>query len=130
MSRTAYPADLTDARWQLIRPYVPGPKPGGRPAKYSRRELVNAILYQARNGCVWRAPGAMLWRPGIPRGIWQTFRAAKACRPAATPYHTMTQPGRESMAPEAAAGGVGGCQARTPRMTEPATLVRRRWMPL
>ena len=55
MSRTAYPADLTDAPWQLIRPYVPGPKPGGRPAKYGRRELANAILYQARNGCVWRA---------------------------------------------------------------------------
>jgi transposase len=50
-----YPTDLTDRQWQLIAPYVPRPKPGGRPAHYSRRDIVNAILYQARNGCVWRA---------------------------------------------------------------------------
>ena len=55
MSRTPYPTDLTDAQWTLIAPYVPRPKPGGRPAKYTRREVVNAILYQTRNGCVWRA---------------------------------------------------------------------------
>ena len=47
--------DLTDAQWKLIEPYVPKPKPGGRPAQYTRREVVNAILYQTRNGCVWRA---------------------------------------------------------------------------
>jgi putative transposase len=55
MSRTPYPSDLADAQWKLIEPYVPKPKPGGRPAKYTRREIVNAILYQTRNGCVWRA---------------------------------------------------------------------------
>src|SRR3954465_6195778 len=55
MSRTPYPADLTNAQWKLIAPHVPKPKPGGRPARYARREVVNAILYQARNGCVWRA---------------------------------------------------------------------------
>ena len=54
MSRTPYLTDLTDAQWQLIEPYVPRPKPGGRPAKYTHREVVNAILYQARNSCVWR----------------------------------------------------------------------------
>src|SRR5437588_4063879 len=55
MSRTQYPTDLTDAQWQRIGRLVPAPKPGGRPARYPRREVVNAILYQARNGCVWRA---------------------------------------------------------------------------
>ena len=55
MSRTPYPTDLTDRQWKLIEPYVPTPRPGGRPARYSRREIVNAILYQTRNGCVWRA---------------------------------------------------------------------------
>lgn len=55
MSRTPYPTDLTDAQWRLIDRRVPKPKPGGRPARYSRREIVNAILYQTRNGCVWRA---------------------------------------------------------------------------
>ena len=55
MNRTYYPTDLSDAQWQLIEPYVPKPKPGGRPAQYPRREVVNAILYQTRNGGVWRA---------------------------------------------------------------------------
>ena len=55
MNRTPYPTDLTDSQWKLIEPYVPRPKPGGRPARYPRREIVNAILYQTRNGCVWRA---------------------------------------------------------------------------
>ena len=55
MSRTPYPTDLTDRQWRLIQPYVPRPKPGGRPPRYTRRDLVNAILYQTRNGCVWRA---------------------------------------------------------------------------
>src|SRR5262249_52965614 len=55
MSRTPYPTDLTDSQWRLIEPHVPRPKPGGRPARYARREVVNAILYQTRNGCTWRA---------------------------------------------------------------------------
>ena len=55
MSRTLYPTDLTDGQWKLIDFQVPKPKPGGRPPKYSRREIINAILYQTRNGCVWRA---------------------------------------------------------------------------
>ncbi len=55
MSRASYPAGLTDRQWRLIAPYVPGPRPGGRPARYSRREVVNAVLYQARNGCTWQA---------------------------------------------------------------------------
>ena len=55
MSRMPYPTDLSDRQWRLIEPYVPRPKPGGRPAQYTRRDIVNAILYQTRNGCVWRA---------------------------------------------------------------------------
>jgi putative transposase len=55
MSRTRYPTDLTDRQWKRIEALVPRPKPGGRPAKYPRREIVNAVLYKARNGCVWRA---------------------------------------------------------------------------
>ena len=54
MSRAVYPTDLTDAEWILLEPLVPGPKPGGRPAKYSRREVVNAIRYVLCTGCAWR----------------------------------------------------------------------------
>ena len=55
MERTPYPTDLTGDQWRRITQLVPAPKPGGRPARYARREIVNAILYQTRNGCVWRA---------------------------------------------------------------------------
>jgi putative transposase len=55
MKRNSYPTDLSDAQWRRISPWVPKPKPGGRPAKYHRREIVNAILYMARSGCTWRA---------------------------------------------------------------------------
>jgi putative transposase len=54
MTHGRYTTDLTDRQWRAIAEFVPAPKPGGRPAKYPRREIVNAILYQARNGCVWR----------------------------------------------------------------------------
>ncbi|MFO0847725.1 MAG: IS5 family transposase [Gemmataceae bacterium] len=55
MSRTPYPSSLTDAQWRLIEPLVPPPRPGGRPAKYTRRAIVDGILYVARTGCAWRS---------------------------------------------------------------------------
>lgn len=52
--RQAYPSDMSDEQWQQIEKLVPGPLPGGRPPKYERREIVNAILYVLRAGCAWR----------------------------------------------------------------------------
>ena len=52
--RKAYPRDLSDAEWQQVEPLVPGPLPGGRPARYERREIINAILYVLRSGCAGR----------------------------------------------------------------------------
>jgi putative transposase len=52
--RKDYATDLTDAEWAKLEPLIPAPKPGGRPAKYPRREIVNAILYLLRSGCSWR----------------------------------------------------------------------------
>ena len=54
MNRPTYPTDLNDREWQLLEPLLPPPKPGGRPAKYPRREVVNAIRYVLRSGCSWR----------------------------------------------------------------------------
>ena len=54
MTRKAYPSDLSDREWQLLEPLLPPPKPGGRPVKYPRREVVNAIRYVLRTGCAWR----------------------------------------------------------------------------
>lgn len=54
MARRPYPTDLTDAEWALLEPLVPASKPGGRPPKHARRELVDAMLYVLRGGIAWR----------------------------------------------------------------------------
>lgn len=54
LPRRACPTDLTDAQWSSLEPLVPAPKPGGRPAKHPRREIVNAMLYVLRGGIAWR----------------------------------------------------------------------------
>ncbi len=60
-----YPSDLTDEQWRLVTRWLPAPKTGGRPVKWSRREIVNAIAYRVRTGCSWRQ---------LPRDFppWQT----------------------------------------------------------
>jgi transposase len=54
-TRQPYPSDLTGPQWAQVSRFIPAPKPGGRPAKYDRREITNALLYVARTGCQWRA---------------------------------------------------------------------------
>jgi putative transposase len=49
-----YPSDLSDKEWERLSPLIPAVKPGGRPAAYSRREIMNGILYVLRSGCSWR----------------------------------------------------------------------------
>ena len=52
------PADLSDDEWELIADLVPTYSGGGRmgrPAKWSKRQVVDAILYVAATGCQWRA---------------------------------------------------------------------------
>lgn len=53
--RRRYPTDLTDAQWAILEPLVPAVRPGGRPAKHARREIVDAMLYVLRGGISWRS---------------------------------------------------------------------------
>src|SRR5215472_15199963 len=53
MPRPAYNTDLSEVEWKRIESLIPAPLPGGRPAKWPRREIVNAILYVLRTGCQW-----------------------------------------------------------------------------
>ena len=53
-SRNPYATDLTDAEWNQLQPLVPAPKPGGRPAKHARREILNGIFYIVRSGSAWK----------------------------------------------------------------------------
>lgn len=57
--RQPYPSDLSDEAWALIRPVITAWKGqhrsvSGHEGRYEMREIVNAILYQARVGCQWR----------------------------------------------------------------------------
>ena len=53
MSRKAYPTDLKDAEWELLKPLLPDAKAGGRPRSVDLREILNAIFYRERTGCAW-----------------------------------------------------------------------------
>lgn len=55
--RKSYQSDISDKQWKLIKHLIPETKSnnikGGRPPMYSRREIVNAILYVLTSGCRW-----------------------------------------------------------------------------
>lgn len=47
--------DLTDAEWAIIEPLLPVKTTNrGRPAIYSKRQLLNGIFFRTRTGCPWR----------------------------------------------------------------------------
>ena len=55
MNRQAYPTDLNDTQWALIAPLLPKKHAKrGRPRTWTRRDIVDAILYIVRGGCAWR----------------------------------------------------------------------------
>ena len=49
-----YSSDLSDADWELLRPLLPAPARRGRPLKWSRRRMVEAVFYLLRAGCFCR----------------------------------------------------------------------------
>jgi len=50
-----YSTDVTDAEWALVADLFERPAgTRGAPARYERRELVNACCYALRTGCAWR----------------------------------------------------------------------------
>ncbi|MGD2183695.1 IS5 family transposase [Lusitaniella coriacea] len=51
--RQAYPSDLSDAEWEVIKSWLPTPKGFGHPRKVDLREIINAIFYVQRSGCQW-----------------------------------------------------------------------------
>ncbi len=84
-TRRSYPSDLNDAQWALIEPLLPPPQSAGRPRTTSIREVVNAILYLAKNGCGWRAlphdfpPEGTVrgyFHDWSRRGVWQSVHDA------------------------------------------------------
>jgi putative transposase len=54
MRRRSYPTDLSDSEWAILEPLIPPPKVGGRPCRWTRRELLDGMYYAFRSGCAWR----------------------------------------------------------------------------
>src|SRR2546430_17204441 len=65
----AFPARRTDAEGAVLEPLVPPLKGGGRPPKYTRRAILDAIRYAVRQGCTWRALPAD--PPPMDTGLWE-----------------------------------------------------------
>ncbi len=47
-----YKSSLTDYEWEIIEPLLPKKKKT-RPPKWSKREILDGIFYQLKNGCNW-----------------------------------------------------------------------------
>ena len=52
--RKAYPEAMTDAEWEILESLIPAISEEAVNVKYTRREIVNGILYVLRSGCPWR----------------------------------------------------------------------------
>lgn len=46
--------DLTDGQWAVLEPLLPASSNRGRPPKWSRRQLIDAIRWRIRTGAPWR----------------------------------------------------------------------------
>jgi transposase len=55
-------ADLTDEQWAVLEPLLPRGRPG-RPPKWTKRQLIDAIRWRVRAGAPWRdlPPGYPPW---------------------------------------------------------------------
>ncbi|WP_199313391.1 transposase [Leptolyngbya sp. FACHB-671] len=51
-----YSSSLTDQEWEILNPLLQEILPQKKqtcPAKWSKREILDGILYQLKNGCNW-----------------------------------------------------------------------------
>lgn len=53
----AYSTSLTDAEWEILEPMLVDilpPKKQTRPCNWSKREIIDGVFYQLKNGCSWQ----------------------------------------------------------------------------
>lgn len=51
-----YSSSLTDQEWEVLEPLLPQilpQKKQTRPSKWSKREILDGVFYQLKNGCNW-----------------------------------------------------------------------------
>ena len=80
-----YPSDLWDGEWALLDPLIPRARKAGRPEKYPKRAILNAIFYLVRSGCAWRMlpsdlpPWKLVWHYFAhwkKQGVWAQLNDA------------------------------------------------------
>jgi transposase len=80
-----YPSDLRDEEWALLDPLIPRARKVGRPEKYAKRAILNAIFYLVRSGCAWRMlpsdlpPWKLVWHYFAhwkKQGVWARLNDA------------------------------------------------------
>ncbi|CAG1005612.1 hypothetical protein METP2_03675 [Methanosarcinales archaeon] len=84
--RKSYQTDLSDKEWEKIEPHIPKRKAKrGRKREHPFREILNAIFYIVRSGCVWRLlphdfpPWQTVYyyfRTWKLSGVWENMNAA------------------------------------------------------
>ncbi len=47
-----YSSSLTDKEWEIIEPLLPRKKQT-RPLKWTKRQILDGVFYQLKNGCNW-----------------------------------------------------------------------------
>lgn len=76
----SYPTNLTTPQWQLLQPFLPAAKSGGRQRRVDLRTILNAIFYVLVSGGAWRMlPGDFppyqtvyhYFRQWRRDGVWQ-----------------------------------------------------------
>ena len=78
MTSPRYPSDLTDEEWAILAPLIPPAKPGGHPRCVDMRQILNALFYQQRTGCQWRAlPHEYPPWPTVWTYFWQWRKTGK-----------------------------------------------------
>jgi putative transposase len=76
-----YSSDLSDAGWVFLEPFVTRTTLRGKPDKYDKRLIMNALLYWVKTGCQWRmipqdfgVPWFVVYdyyRRWNARGVWE-----------------------------------------------------------
>ena len=83
--REPYNSDVSDREWKIMCPLFPEKGRLGRPPRYEKREVFNAIQYVTKTGCAWRDVPHDLppWRlvyhyfsKWQKLGLWQKFNDA------------------------------------------------------
>ncbi|WP_445301737.1 transposase [Microcoleus sp. MON1_C1] len=53
-----YCSSLTDSEWEIMEPILhqilPTKKQGRLPSNWTKREILDGIFYQLKNGCNWQ----------------------------------------------------------------------------